>query len=87
MCIVHKSLKKKLFYSAWLPLAFLFLFYQTVPFSLSLSLSFILISSLKLITPVFHLISEPHSLNSGLSLSTSPPSKLNVIDPPAVPSR
>ena len=74
MCTIHKSKKKKLCYFI-------------LPGPLSPSLSFTLISSLKLITLVSHLISEAHSLNSGLSSSTSPPPKLDVTDPPAFPSR
>ena len=74
MCTIHKSKKKKLCYFILLG-------------PLSPSLSFTLISSLKLITLVSHLISKAHSLNSGLSSSTSPPPKLDVTDPPAFPSR
>ena len=78
-----------------IPLAPFFFFFSFFYHTMPLSFSFTLISSLKLTlsTPV----SQAHSLNSGLSSSlihhcrpdsssTSPPPKLNVIDPPTVPS-
>ena len=78
-----------------IPLAPFFFFFILLSYCASLSLSVCLSVCLSLISEAH--LSQAHSLNSGLSSSlihhrqpdsssTSPPSKLNVIDPPTVPS-